>query len=159
MSSRTYKGKYRPTDLSKYRGDPTSIIYRSLWERNLMRFCDANSKVIWWSSEPIAIPYRCATDGKIHRYFPDFLIHFTNGETYCIEVKPEKETIQPVKKRGKRKAVFITEALTYAKNVSKWEAAQKYCKQRGWRFEIWHEKILEALGIKILTAGQRKRNK
>lgn len=155
----TYKGKYRPTDISKYKGDPTQITYRSLWERNLMRWCDANRKVVWWNSESIVIPYRCATDGKIHRYFPDFCIHFENGDTYCIEVKPSKETKPPEKKRGKRKNVLLKETLTYAKNVSKWEAAQEYCKSRNMKFEIWDEHVLEALGIKILTGSQRKRNK
>lgn len=151
MNNKTYKGKYRPLNIAKYRGDPTNIIYRSLWEKRLMKWCDANTKVKWWNSESIVIPYRCATDGKVHRYFPDFLIHFHNHEIYCIEVKPSKETLQPVKKRGKRRSQLLSETLTYAKNVSKWEAAQEYCKRKGWRFEIWDEHVLEALGIKTFT--------
>jgi hypothetical protein len=40
--------------------------------------------------------------------------------------------------------------MTYAKNLSKWEAAQSYCEDRGITFEVWHEGVLKQLGIKIL---------
>ena len=31
-----YKGKFKPKHTKKYKGDPTQIIYRSLWERKFM---------------------------------------------------------------------------------------------------------------------------
>jgi hypothetical protein len=40
--------------------------------------------------------------------------------------------------------------MTYAKNISKWEAATEYASDRGWIFEIWDEDMLRKLGIKIL---------
>ena len=41
-----YKGKYRPTNPKKYKGDPTNIIYRSLWERKFMCYCDLNDNIL-----------------------------------------------------------------------------------------------------------------
>ena len=40
--------------------------------------------------------------------------------------------------------------MTYAKNTSKWEAANQYAADRGWKFEVWTENTLKRLGIKIL---------
>ena len=50
-----YKGKYRPTRPYKYKGDPTKIIYRSLWERKFMQYCDSTTNVLEWGSEEIAL--------------------------------------------------------------------------------------------------------
>ena len=69
----TYKGRYIPTNPKKYKGDPSRIIYRSLWERKLMVYCDRNEKVLEWGSEEVIIPYLSPWDNKIHRYFPDFI--------------------------------------------------------------------------------------
>ena len=80
----SYKGKYKPSYPQKYKGDPTNIIYRSLWERKFMVYCDLNEKVIEWGSEEIALPYRSPIDNKIHRYFPDF---YLVDENLYIEVK------------------------------------------------------------------------
>ena len=59
MSERTqkYKGKYKPHNPQKYIGDPSNIIYRSMWERKCMKYFDNNPSVIKWSSEELAIPY------------------------------------------------------------------------------------------------------
>ena len=54
----SYKGKYKPTNPSKYKGDPTNIIYRSLWERRLMSYLDKHPDVIQWSIEEFCIGYR-----------------------------------------------------------------------------------------------------
>ena len=40
-----YSGKYQPSFPKKYKGDPTNIIYRSLWERKFMRYCDLNENI------------------------------------------------------------------------------------------------------------------
>ena len=39
-----YRGRYIPSNPKKYKGDPSNIIYRSLWERKFMVYCDANDK-------------------------------------------------------------------------------------------------------------------
>ena len=43
------------------------------------------------------------------------------------------------------------EVLTYAKNESKWLAANEYCKDRNRKFLVWTEDHLKELGIKLLT--------
>ena len=70
----SYNGKFRPRHPKKYKGDPTNIIYRSLWERKFMVYCDKNDAILEWASEEIAIPYRSPVDNRVHRYFPDFYI-------------------------------------------------------------------------------------
>jgi len=60
----SYSGKYKPKNYKKYRGDPTKIYYRSLWERRFMDYCDRNSKIIEWGSEEIVIPYISPVDKK-----------------------------------------------------------------------------------------------
>ena len=94
-----YKGKFQPSNTGKYRGDHRNIIYRSLWERKFMVYCDRNENILEWGSEEIIIPYRSPLDGRIHRYFPDFYIKVreSNGSVkkYIIEVKPKKQCVEP----------------------------------------------------------------
>lgn len=146
-----YKGKYRVKNPSKYVGDISNVIYRSHWEMLAMKWCDENSKVEKWGSEVIVIPYICTTDRKKHRYFTDLYIKFSNGKTLIVEIKPEKQTIEPKSTRGKSKKRFLQECATYSKNTSKWKEADKYCKKRGWTFQIWNEKTLRGLGMKLIT--------
>ena len=47
----SYKGLYKPKNPSKYKGNPTNIIYRSLWERRLMSYLDDHPDILQWSSE------------------------------------------------------------------------------------------------------------
>lgn len=146
----TYKGKFTPRNPSKYRGDVTNIVYRSLWERQVFRWLDEQSNVRSWSSEEVVVPYCCKTDGKMHRYFVDVKMTLADGKTFIIEIKPKKETIPPVNP-GRKTKRYITEVMTYVKNISKWEAAEDYAADRGWAFQIWHEDTLKAMGIRILT--------
>jgi hypothetical protein len=57
--------------------------------------------------------------------------------TYVIEVKPEYQTKQPVKRKKTQK--FINESVTYIINQSKWKAATEFCKDHGWEFKILTE--------------------
>ena len=145
-----YRGKYQVKYREKYEGDPSLIVYRSLWERQVFKWCDTTPEVVCWNSEETVIPYRCRSDGKMHRYFVDLKVVFADGKTYLIEIKPKKQTQEPRIQTRKTRA-YITEVLTYAKNMSKWEAALEYCADRGWTFEIWTEETLKKLGIKLLT--------
>jgi hypothetical protein len=141
----TYKGRYQPKNPEKYKGDRNDIIYRSLWERKFMVFCDMKEAVIAWSSETVVVPYISPVDQKSHRYFVDFIIKIKNKdgivETHLVEVKPEKQCMMPERGR-KQKKTFITEATTYVVNQAKWEAAKKYAETRGWKFTILTEKDL-----------------
>ena len=52
-----YSGKYQVKNKSKYNGDSTNVIYRSLWEKAVFMWCDKNSNVKNWSSESVIVPY------------------------------------------------------------------------------------------------------
>ena len=67
------KGRFRPKNPQKYKGDANNIIYRSTWEIKVMNYLDDNPNVIWWGSEELPIPYYSPVDKKMHRYFPDFI--------------------------------------------------------------------------------------
>lgn len=145
-----YSGRYSVQDNSKYEGDPTQVFFRSLWERQVFRWADSNPNVLKWMSEEIVVPYICKTDGKAHRYYVDLKLRMANGKTYLIEIKPKCETLPPIEPKRKTRR-YIIEVMTYAKNISKWEAADKFAKSRGWEFQVWHEDTLKNLGIRLLT--------
>ena len=145
-----YRGKYKVKKPEKYEGDFKNVIYRSLWERQFFRWCEDNNDVLKWSSESVVIPYRCKTDGKMHRYFMDVKVKFNSGKTYLIEIKPEIQT-KPPKQQSRKTKKYIKEVMTYAKNISKWEQAEKYCQHRGWEFKIFTEKEFKSLGIRLLN--------
>lgn len=136
-----YKGFFRPQNPSKYMGDPTSIVYRSLWERRFMKYCDQNAKVIRWASEEITIPYISPIDRKKHRYYVDFLLEMNtaNGlKTWLVEIKPKKQCRQP-EKRSKTTKTYINEMKTWLVNSEKWKCASKVAENRGWEFKILTE--------------------
>lgn len=137
------QGLFKPINPSKYRGNPTNIVYRSSWELRLMSYFDTKKEVVWWQSEESPIAYICPTDGRRHRYYPDFVIgtaDVTGKITITmIEVKPKKETIEPVRKKGGHEEKFIREVMKWGKNSAKWEAAREVCKDRGWNFLIMTE--------------------
>ena len=143
-----YKGKYSPSYPRKYKGDPTNIIYRSLWERKFMVYCDLNENILEWGSEEIVMPYRSPVDGRVHRYFPDFYIKVKEStgriKKMIIEIKPKRQCSPPSKPKKQTKG-YLREAYEYAKNQAKWEAASEWCKDRGYIFKVFTEK---ELGIK-----------
>ena len=91
-----------------------------------MKWCDTSDTVAYWTCEPFAIPYIKPSDGLKHRYFADFLIAFTDGTKWLVEVKPESQWNDPI-------------------NVAKWEMAEKFCKEHGL---IWRVMGKKELGIK-----------
>lgn len=143
----SYKGRFIPKNPKKYAGDSNNIIWRSTWERKVMDWLDQSESVVYWSSEELAIRYYNPIDNKIHRYFPDFIVKVKRKDgtvmTHVLEVKPEYQTKEPVRKRRTQK--FINEYVTYAINQSKWKAASEFCKDRGWEFRILTEKNLGIL--------------
>ena len=144
----SYKGRYQPLYPQKYVGDHRNIIYRSLWERRFMIYCDTNEKILEWGSEEIIVPYRSPIDNRYHRYFPDFYIKYkdNNGKIKksIIEIKPYKQCIEPKVQKRKTKG-YIYEVMEYAKNQAKWEAAKEWCLDRGYEFKVLTE---NELGIK-----------
>ena len=137
-----YSGIYRPKNPKKYRGNPSNITYRSLWERKYMIYCDSTPSILEWGSEEIAIPYRSPIDNRSHRYYPDFYIKVLEKggivSKYIVEIKPKKQT-QPPYGKDKRTAAYKREVLTFAKNRAKWDAAEGYCDDRQMKFLILTE--------------------
>lgn len=144
----SYKGYFKPRNPSKYKGDPSNIVYRSRWELKLMMYLDTHPDVISWGSEEVVIPYISPIDGRGHRYFPDFVVRKRNRdgttETVMIEVKPLYQTKPPVPQKTKTKK-YLNEVRTWGINCAKWEAAEEYCNDRKWKFMFMTEK---ELGIK-----------
>ncbi len=143
-----YKGKYKVRAPYKYKGNPTKVIYRSLWELKFMTYCDTNINILEWGSEEVYMWYRSPVDNRPHRYFPDFYIKVREkGGTikkYIIEVKPQRQTKPPARPKRQTKG-YLREAFEYAKNQAKWKAANEWCLDRGFEFKVITEK---ELGIK-----------
>lgn len=112
-----------------------------------MTWLDKNPDIISWASEELIIPYISPIDNRYHRYFPDFLVKVKTRDgsmkTMLLEVKPKKQTLEPVKKKRMTKQ-YLNEIATYGVNQAKWKAANEYCLDRGWEFKILTE---EHLGI------------
>jgi hypothetical protein len=140
-----YQGRFNPRNPGKYNGDPLNIIYRSSWELKAMMVFDQHPGIIKWSSEEIVIPYISPVDNRPHRYFVDFYIkkkdQYNTIEELLIEIKPLSQTKPPETKTKKTKK-YINEVITYAINQAKWEACNKYCKERNMKFLIFTEKDL-----------------
>jgi hypothetical protein len=140
-----YKGYFKPRNPSKYRGDPTNIIYRSRWELKFMDYLDSHPQVVEWSSEEIIIPYRSPVDNRIHRYFPDFFVKKINRqgkvESAIIEIKPASQS-RPPEKPSRVTKRYINEVFTWGVNEAKWKAASEFCADRNWTFHVFTEKEL-----------------
>ena len=144
----SYKGKFKPVNSYKYLGNPTNIVYRSLWECRLMIYLDKHPDVLGWASEEISIPYRSPIDGRMHRYYPDFYVkRRVDGKLKetVIEVKPSEQCVPPKLKHKKPTKKYLAEVKRYGINEAKWKAATAFCKDRKWDFKLMTEK---ELGIK-----------
>jgi len=152
------KGVYKPKNTTKYKGDPTNIVYRSSWELKFMRWCDETSSVIEWSSETIVVPYRSKVDELIekkkklnykimHRYFVDFYVKLKTKDgtikRWLVEVKPYSQTIEPVKPdKAKNSRSYTNALLRWWINDAKWKAAREYAADRNMEFRLITEKEL-----------------
>ena len=138
-----HQGIFVPKYPKKYRGNVKKIFYRSSWELRFMAYLDESPNVIAWASEEFHIPYENPIDGKQHRYFPDILFKMIDKNqkeiTYLVEIKPDAQSREPVKRKQKQKT-FIQEVATFGMNEAKWKAAKIYCAKRGWEFKVVTEK-------------------
>ena len=132
------QGEFVPTNKEKFYGNKNPI-YRSGWEEKFMKLLDTTPTITKWCSECIAIKYWDKANNKPRRYFTDFYIEFEDGRRMIIEIKPCKEIQKPVPKQlktQKQKMQYVTEMKTYVTNVSKWVAADAFCKANGIEFKI-----------------------
>lgn len=153
-----YQGYYKPVNIQKYTGDPTQIIYRSSWEKKFMVYCDLNDSIIKWESEPVRISY-VDFFGKKRYYIPDFVIVCKNPNDdnlynkFLVEIKPEKETIEPIIPQGyispKKLKNIEYEYKVYIKNKHKWAYAKDWCIKNDYEFKIVTERHLNKLGYDV----------
>jgi len=124
-SKQSLKGKYTLLHPEKYIGNAKKIIFRSMWERKFMLYCDKTPEVLEWSSEEIAIPYKYKD--KHRNYYPDFYIKYIKEddsiEESIIEIKPHYQRL-------------------YGQNKAKWRSAEEYCKENNYTFQVLTEKEL-----------------
>lgn len=144
--ARSYRqGYFTPKNPHKYKGDPTKIRFMSSWELKAHQFLDGNPNILEWSSEEIAIPYIKPTDGRVHRYFPDYWVKYRNKRGEIVEeiweVKPENQTKTP-SRRGKRKRTQVFESIQWEVNKAKWVAAQQFCDKHHMKFRLVTENHL-----------------
>lgn len=137
------QGRFIPKNPQKYIGDPSNIIYRSSWEQTVMNYLDLREEVQSWQSEEKFIVYYDPITKKNRRYFPDFLIKYKNSKgqtiTEMIEVKPKSEVIGPPENPKRKTKSWVSRVQTYITNRAKWDAAEKYCKERNISFRILTE--------------------
>lgn len=89
-------------------------IVRSKYEALFAKYLDQNSQVIKWKYEPFWIPYEY--NGKVEKYYPDFLVEWENGSKWIVEVKPE--------------------APDEAQNLAKFDSAKKWADKSGFKFVL-----------------------
>jgi hypothetical protein len=127
------QGRFEMKNPDKYVGKKTPLA-RSSWEFVFMRMLDEHEGVQNWASESIQIPYRDPLTGKQTIYVPDFFIVYVDKDkkkhAEVVEVKPSNHTL--LEKVGKSQY----NQQQYVKNMAKWEAANKWCKQQGIRFRV-----------------------
>lgn len=94
-----------------------------------MDHLDSDPRVVDWLYEALSIEYVSnKRTGKIRRYFPDFVVRYSDGSVEIVEVKPSRKV-------GK------------AVNVKKAEAARTWCSDNGFDYVILTEHDLRLLGI------------
>jgi|TARA_E500000318_G_C3514867_1_gene193905 hypothetical protein len=139
------QGLYKPVNIEKYVGKKLPY-YRSGWELKFFKWADCNERIKKWGSENVIIPYLNPLDNKVHRYFVDNFILFTdkngNDNKFIVEIKPSKQTKRPISSKNKKSTTMLYEQKTYVQNVAKWKAASKWADKKGYKFLIVTEKEL-----------------
>jgi hypothetical protein len=168
----TYQGYYIPKNKEKYAGDPNLIIFRSAWEFSFCMWADYSDSVIKWSSEPFKIPYfdkvskleECKKLGlnpnNPHNwvrknYNTDFWVQINKGddvvEKWLIEIKPKRQLYRPksIPKESKIAEIrkYNNALKQYMINEAKFEAASAFATRGGMKFMIFHDDVLDRLGI------------
>jgi len=129
--------RYTVKNIDKYAGDARRVVARSRWELMYMNALDMSPMVRKWISEPknLNISYLSPIDKKVHQYWPDFLVQYTDGNVEILEVKPLKQSLA-------ENATNTYDKLMLIKNIAKWTAADRFAKAIGGRFRVITEKTL-----------------
>ena len=131
------QGYISPLSCHKYadscKSDP--IIYRSGLELQFIQYCENNSNIVKWASEPIKIPYYSRLDKKECNYYPDYILENKKGNKVIVEVKPYNQTLKP----DLTDNAWLKEQ--WIKNIDKWTAAKKFADEHDMKFIIVTEKF------------------
>jgi len=145
---RGMKGRFRPTNPEKYKGNPNNIFYRSSWELSMMNWLDKTDSVNWWQSEEKCLWYYDPITEKKRRYFPDFIINYKNKSgvtiTEVIEVKPQYQVDGPPKNPKRKTKAWVNQVKTFVTNQAKWKATVEICENNGWNFRLLTEKNIKS---------------
>lgn len=139
-----YQGYFKPIFPEKYIGKGP-IIYRSGLELKFMKWCDKTDTILKWSSECIPIPYYDSVQKKKRHYYVDNFVEIKEGnivKKYLVEIKPYKQTMQPIQTKYKKKATLLYEQMQWTNNNDKWNAAKNFAMSHGMDFIIITEKEL-----------------
>ena len=145
-----HQGIYKVVNRAKYMGNDNPI-YKSSIEKRAFYYFDHNQNVMRWGYELMKVPYFFTVDQKWHNYYPDAYVELrsSNGElkNLLVEIKPQSQNVwdsignivlpkPPKRKTAKSWNNYQKRLLEATKNVCKWEAAKKFCIERGWEFKI-----------------------
>jgi hypothetical protein len=97
------------------------IWYRSGFEKEIYEYLEKDNNIITFRPEPFIIKYHYSVEKQNRNYLPDVLCFYKNGDIKLVEFKPEYK-------------------LKEQKNIDKFQAAEKYCQEKGMIFEVWTEK-------------------
>jgi hypothetical protein len=59
---------------------------------------------------------------------------------WLIEIKPYSQSVLPKATKRKDPLKLLNETLIVKRNLDKWNAAIRFCKNRKWHFAVWTEK-------------------
>ena len=107
----SYKGKYQPSYPRKYKGNPTNIVYRSLWKESSWFIVIIMNEYLSGVVKKCMCGIVHLIDNRhFHRYFPDFYIKVKEStgaiKKYIIEIKPNKQTKPPAKPKRQTKGLL-----------------------------------------------------
>ena len=117
--------RYTVKNVAKYAGDARRVVARSKWELMYMQALDNSSN----------ISYVNPLDKKVHQYWTDFLVQYTDNSIEILEIKPLKESLA-------ENAKSTYDKLSLIKNMAKWAAADRFAKSIGARFRVITENQL-----------------
>jgi hypothetical protein len=103
--------------------------YRSGWELQYMQYLDANPDIASYEYEKVVVGYISnVSSGRIRKYWPDFLIVYTDGRRVLVEIKPKKRLANRIVQK-------------------KHAAAEQWCQEHEATLEIVTEDELKVLGL------------
>lgn len=96
----------------------STVIYQSSWEKKFIEHLENDDNVLFYKSQPFSIQYFYLQN---RNYIPDIHVIYKNGINKIIEVKP----------------LSLIDAQI---NIAKFAAANKFCEEKGYIFEVWTQK-------------------